>query len=195
MHTAERRRNIKRGLFRVWLFVAALWLIVAGGIWVAVWIDKLERIGGDLAATLKSAPDYEAICAKIRSQRAAGVVVNPTPAIPALELTVENGIGRVVAAPGRCLVVIAKEENIGLVPVALRVVKSDGTTLRQIEDRDGVPVQESAIGVYGQPMLWSLVFVLGVPLVLFIFGYGVWWVARGFTSDPPRPRREPQPPQ
>jgi len=54
---------------------------------------------------------YDALCAKLRAQKAAGGRVDPIPAMSALEPVVSNGVGRVVVAPGRCLVVASNRLN------------------------------------------------------------------------------------
>jgi hypothetical protein len=168
-----------------------IWLATAGAIWGYTWSNELVQFGRELAASLAPAVDYDALCAKLRAERAAGAPVDSIPAIPALELVVENGVGRVVAAPGRCLVVFAKEEGSGSVPVAFKIVGGDGSKLREIEDRAGnrrqitdfppVPSveQESPSPDLGG-MFWSLTIILSVPVILFVLGSGVWWAAMGF---------------
>ncbi len=194
-----RRLNVKRGLIRVWVLFAAIWLAIAGGIWVALWSAELAQLGRELVASVRPATDYDALCAKLRAQRAAGGPVDPIPAIPALELVVDNGVGRVVAAPGRCLVVFAKEEGVDLVPVAFRIVAGDGSKLREIEDRAGnrrpitdfpavPPVEQRIAGPDRGGMFWSLAFILGVPAILFVLGSGIWWAAIGFRPGQPRTR-------
>ena len=161
----------------------------------------------DLAETV--APiDYEALCAKLRAQRAAGRQVDEIPRIPALEVVVNDGVAKIVAAPGLCLAVFAKEEGIDLIPVAFRVIGGDGGTVQEIEDRSGrrrpladfgtVPRIERATSDSGrQNMLWSALFVLGVPAVLLALGFGFWWVAMGFKANTGlenAPRKEPAAP-
>jgi hypothetical protein len=192
-------------MFRVWVLVALIWLVCAGGIWIAIWSSQLGQAGSELVArVVHPTPNYEAICAALRSARAAGIASKEIPAIPALEVEVKDGIGRVLAAPGYCLAIIAKEEGIGLIPVALRVVRSDGTKLRQIEARDGslrnadeftkVPVEEDTLRLHGSAMIEGLVFVFAVPTLILVFGYAIGWVANGFRSTTPTSaaRREPR---
>ena len=203
------RWNVKRGLIRFWILFVAVWFSTAGGIWIAVWSDDLLHIGREFIESLKPSVDYDALCVKLRRQRAAGGPVDEIPAIPALELVVNTGVGRIVAAPGRCLVVFAKEEGIELIPVAFKVVRGDGSTLREIEDNAGhrrpisdfpalPPVQGRIPDYEYQQIYWSLAFIFGVPAVifgvpavLFVIGWGFWWAAMGFRSDHPRKTREP----
>jgi hypothetical protein len=129
--------NVKRGLIRVWILFAAIWLATAGGIWAAIWSAAILQLGRGFVGSLTPAPDYETLCTKLRGQRAAGGPVDEIAAIPALELVVNAGRGKVVASPGSCLIGFAKEEGIELVPIAFRIVGGDGSTLREIEDRAG----------------------------------------------------------
>jgi hypothetical protein len=191
--------NVKRGLVRVWVLFATIWLATAGGIWAAEWSDEILWVGGEFIALLRpaadySAADYEALCATLRRQRAGGGPVDKIPVIPVAEVTVNNGVGRVVAARGRCLVVFAQEEGVDLVAISYRIVGGDGSTLREIEDRFGnrrpvadkmVPRIEHAVP---DAFFWSLGFILSVPMVVFVLGWGFWWTAKGFRSDQPRAR-------
>jgi hypothetical protein len=109
-----RRLNFKRGLVRLWVLLTVIWLATAGGIWVAEWSDEILRFGQEFVALLRpaadySAADYEALCATLRRQRAAGGPVDEIPILPVAEVTVNNGVGRVVADRGRCLGAIATE--------------------------------------------------------------------------------------
>jgi hypothetical protein len=184
------------------MLFAMIWVAIAGGVWVSIYSDELALIGRELAASLTPAVDYAALCAKLRSQRAAGGPVDPIPALPALELVVENGIGRIVAAPGSCLVTFAQEEGVDLVPVALKIVGGDGSSLREIEGRDGkrrpianfptVPRVQPAISASDRRgFFWSLALILGVPAILFALGSGFWWAVMGFRGDQPRVRSQP----
>jgi hypothetical protein len=113
-------------------------ILIGGAIGVPLGIELLRwasPAAGWQISDLIAPTDYDALCAKLRRQRAAGGPVDPIPALPRLELIVENGVGRIVAAPGRCLAAFAEEEGIDLIPVAFRVVGGDGTALREIEDR------------------------------------------------------------
>jgi hypothetical protein len=134
--------NVKRGLIRVWVLFATIWLATAGGIWVAVWSDEILWFGREFVILLRpaadySAADYEALCTTLRRQRAAGGPVDKIPLIPVAEVMVNNGVGRVVADRGHCLIVFALEEGVDLVPISYTVVGGDGSTLREIEDRFG----------------------------------------------------------
>ena len=170
--------NVERGLIRGWVLFAVIWTVVLGAVWLVFWSHELAQIGNEFAP----APNYDALCAKLRAERAAGSPVDPIPAIPALELVVENGVGRVVAAPGRCLVVLAKEAGIDLVPVALRIVGGDGSKLQYIQDREGNrrPIADfrPAPTVIRMPdrstMFFYLALILGVPAILFARGSGAW---------------------
>jgi hypothetical protein len=183
--------NVKRGLIRLWVLFTTVWLATAGGIWVTEWSNELAQLGRELVRSVTPAIDYEALCAKLRAQRGAGGSADAIPAIPALELVVENGIGKVIAAPGRCLVVFAKEEGIGLVPVAFKIVGGDGSTLREIEDKAGnrrpitdfssVPRIERVVSNSDRrTMFESFAFIVGVPMVLFGLGSGIRWAVMGF---------------
>lgn len=194
--------NVKRGLIRVWVLFSTIWLATAGGIWVVEWSDEILRFGRQFVALLRpandySAADYEALCATLRRQRAAGGPVDKIPVIPVAEVTVNNGVGRVVAARGRCLVVFALEEGIDLVPISYRVVGGDGSTLREIEDKFGNrrPIAEKVVSQmieYAVPdLFWSFGLIVSAPMVLFLLGWGLRWAAMGFRSDQPPPMREP----
>jgi hypothetical protein len=61
-----RRLNVKRGLIRLWVLFAAIWLAIAGGIWVALWSAELAQLGRELVASVRPATDYDALCAKLR---------------------------------------------------------------------------------------------------------------------------------
>jgi hypothetical protein len=134
------RCNIRRGLIRAWVLFTTIWLITAGGFWLAAWWSELPIVWRDFVATVAPV-NYEALCAKLRAQRAAGGPVDEIPAIPALEVVVAAGVAKVVAAPGRCLAVFAKEEGVDLIPVAIRVVGGDGSAVQQIEGQSGEPVR------------------------------------------------------
>jgi hypothetical protein len=191
--------NVKRGLIRVWVLFATIWLATAGGIWVAEWSDEILGFGREFVALLRpaagySAADYEALCATLRRQRAAGGTVDKIPVIPVAEVMVNNGVGRVVAAPGRCLIVFAQEEGVDLVPISYRVVGGDGSILREIEDRFGNrrPIADKMAPriqhTVPASFFWSLGFILSVPMVVFVLGWGFWWAAKGFGPNQPRTR-------
>jgi hypothetical protein len=195
--------NVRRGLFRVWVLITALWFCAAGGLWIAIWGEQLGDAGTEVFHHIvHRTPDYEAICAALRSARAAGITPAPIPAIPALELDVENEVGRVVAAPGRCLAEFAAEENIGLIPVALRVVKSDGTRLRRIQANNGslrdvgdftkVPVREDTLALHGASMFSGLASILVVPIFILLIGCSIGWAVNGFRSPEKSAPREPR---
>jgi hypothetical protein len=191
--------NVKRGLIRVWVLFATIWLATAGGFWVSEWSDEILSFGREFVALLRpaadySAADYEALCATLRRQRAAGGPVDKIPVLPVAEVTVNNGVGRVVADRGRCLVVFALEEGVDLVPISYTVVGGDGSRLREIEDRFGnrrpigdriVPRIQHAVP---DSFFWSLCLILSVPMVVFVLGWGFWWAGKGFRSDQPRAR-------
>jgi clan AA aspartic protease (TIGR02281 family) len=80
--------------------------------------------------------DYEALCARLQAQFAAGGPVDAIPPIPT-DVIVENGVGRVVAAHARCLADLAKQQGIRQISVAFNVVGGDGSTLREIQDNAG----------------------------------------------------------
>jgi len=175
-----------------------IWLILSGAIWVSEFGGKLLQRGQEIFASM-TAPDYDTICLKLRRQRASGGPVDLVPAIPALELAVYDGVGKAVAAPGRCLVEFAIEEGVALVPVVFKVVSGDGSVLREIEDRSGKRTPMSDLRRVSRPqplisdpdyraMVGSLVFILAVPTVLLTAGMGLWWVAAGFRPNlPDRP--------
>ena len=161
------------------------------------------RFGRQFVALLRpandySAADYEALCATLRRQRAAGGPVDKIPVIPVAEVTVNNGVGRVVAARGRCLVVFALEEGIDLVPISYRVVGGDGSTLREIEEQIRKPKAHRREGGISNDRVrcsnsffWSFGLIVCAPMVLFLLGWGLRWAAMGFRSDEPPPMREP----
>jgi hypothetical protein len=178
---------------------ATIWLATAGGFWVAEWSDEILGFGREFVALLRpaadySAADYEGLCAKLRRQRADGALVDKIPVIPVVELLVNNGVGRVVGARGRCLVVFAQEEGIDLVGVSFRVVGGDGSPPREIEDKSGnqhpfdFPVVPRIQHAVPASFFWSLGFILSVPMAVFVLGWGFWWAAKGFRSDQPRRR-------
>lgn len=189
--------NIKRGLIRIWIVVTILWLVTAGGIWLSEWSDELKYSAKNLFASMTPTPstDYEAICAKIRAQQAAGGTADEIPVIPEVDVVVERGIGRVVAQFGRCLAMLGKEAGVDQIPVALKIVGGDGSKLRELEAGGGKrfsttdwqalllnPAQQG-LSESQREMIRSFAFVLCLPLLLLLLGTAVWWAARGFGSE------------
>lgn len=175
----------------MWVLFTIIWLAGAGGTGVAIWADELRQVGDEIVASMTSDPseaDYEALCAKLRAQAAAGGPVDKIRLVPRLEVVVEKGVARVVAAPARCLVVLAKEKGVDLIPVFFKIVGSDGSEILELERADGTRTPfdfQSARTLEGADhsgMYGYFAFVLAVPLVLFAFGSGIWWVAAGFKS-------------
>ena len=174
--------NFKRGLIRAWILFTIVWLAVVGGVWLSEFEGKLVKRGQESFASMWT-PDYDAICKKLRQQRASGGPVDPAPAIPALELVVHDGVGKVIAAPGRCLIEFAAEEGVNAVPVRLTVVGGDGSVLRQIQDRSGnlKPVSDFTPVARPQPLIsdsdyramaQGLIFMFAMPAALLVAGWG-----------------------
>jgi hypothetical protein len=187
--------NVKRGLIRSWIMFTVAWLITIGGLWVWSWRIELPKLWQDVTEMV-SPVDYEALCAKLRAQRASGGPVDHVPALPGLEIAVRDGVAKVVAAPGRCLVVFAQDEGVDLIPVVFRIVAGDGSPVREIEDNSGNRRPFSAFGRVAAPQVeraltgddrrgiaMSALLILAVPTVLLVIGSGLWWVAVGFKAS------------
>jgi hypothetical protein len=196
--------NLRRGLIRIWIVLTAGWLIVAGALWLVIWWNTVSDAADWVYRSIVPV-DYEAICARLRAQQTLGKTIDPIPTIPAIELRVTDGVGKIIGAPGRCLVPIAQQAGIELIPVAFHVVETDGSRLQEIEGADGrrrpmssfpavPPVRDETIFEHDRErMFLSLGLILTPPLVLFVIGYGVWWAASGFKPNPADviSRREP----
>src|SRR5204863_6391147 len=74
----------------------------------------------------KSALSEQAVDASMKSRQ-----------FPRSRLSSMTASEKITAAPGLCLVTIAKEEGIDLIQVALRVVGGDGSEVQEIEDGAG----------------------------------------------------------
>jgi len=166
--------NVERGLIRVWVVAAAIWLLPAAGIWLSSWSHEIGQLTHELITRFTLRVDYDAICAKLRAQKAASGRAEPIPALPPLELVVENGVATVVAAPGSCLAEIAKEDGVSSIPVAMKVVGGDGSKPAWLKDMNGkvrpfdfppwLVYQSAALeSVDLVSMMEDLVFVLSPP--------------------------------
>jgi hypothetical protein len=196
--------NLPRGLVRIWVLLTAGWFALAGALWLVIWWNTVSDAADWVYRSIVSV-DYEAVCARLRAQQTLGKKIDPIPAIPALELRVTDGVGKIIGAPGRCLIPIAQQEGIDLIPVAFRVVETDGSRLQEIEGADGrrrsmssfpavPPVRDETIFENDRErMFLSLGLILMPPVVLFAIGYGVYWAAAGFKPDSmdATSRREP----
>lgn len=121
------------GLSALCSFVLVLFIIVIGEISSG---QKRLLVEHQAPQAPTHTTDYEALCAKLQAQFAAGGAIDAIPPIPT-DVIVENGIGRVVAAPARCLADLAKQHGIGRISIAFNVVGGDGSTLREIQDNAG----------------------------------------------------------
>jgi hypothetical protein len=192
------RWNVKRGLIRLWVLFAAIWLTIAGGMWVSIYSNELAQLSRQLVASVTPAVEYEALCARLRAQRAAGGPVDQITALPTLDLVVTKGVAQIVASHGDCLMTFAKEEGVDLVPTVFKTVGGDGSKPAWIKDMQGGvrPNNFQEVPRVEQPasdltsMLGSLAIILGVPAILFVLGSGVWWAVMGFRSDQPRARSQ-----
>src|SRR5437763_3013719 len=95
--------NIRRGMVRLWTLLTVVWLATVGGIWLSIYWDGLLQAGSELTTrwtmTLSDliAPyDYDALCAKLRAQRAAGGPVDQIPRVPVIDIVVKNKRAKVV---------------------------------------------------------------------------------------------------
>jgi clan AA aspartic protease (TIGR02281 family) len=113
-------------------FILVLLIVVVGDI-----SSGQKRLLGHQGAEAPTrTTDYGALCVKLQGQFAAGGAIDAVPPIPT-DVIVENGVGRVVAAPARCLADLAKKHGIGQISIAFNVVGGDASTLREIRDNAG----------------------------------------------------------
>jgi hypothetical protein len=84
-------------------------------------ISNRQLLGHQDAHALTHRTDYGALCARLQAQFAAGGPVDAIPPIPT-DVIIENGVGRVVAAPARCLADLAKQHGIRQISIAFNVV-------------------------------------------------------------------------
>lgn len=105
--------NVKRGIMLIWALFSVIWLVTAGGIWLALWFDDVAGLGRQVAASVMPARHHA------------------------------------------------------------RITDFSGLP-RGISDADRLQ------------MAWGFAVVIGVPMMGFVFGPGVWWAFKGFAADRPR---------